>query len=378
MNYWIDLFTGKTWEEFRAHGSKTTGFRQRMKSFQKRILPGDIFLCYLIGVMRWVGALKNEGISEDRSRIWAEDEFPVRFDVEPIIELDAENGVPMDLLAGKVAFFQGNKDKGKFKGFVRMSPNLFKRKEDGDLICDLLIKAKESPVYRELDPKNVQKRPTYLLKRKGKPPKTVLIPGLLREESLQIKEEQGDPKTETLHTQIQYELLELGASMGLDVWVARNDRSKMCNGKYLGDNPKMLKVLPRLTSDDGANKTIELIDVLWLKNKAIKAAFEIECTTSVYSGLLRMADLISLQPNLQIDFFLVAPEERRSKVEQEICRPAFTLFDKSLNEACGFISTELLMKKTAALRDIKIAGSLKDNFLKSIAEYFLRSDQQKT
>lgn len=374
MNYWIDLFTGKTWEEFRKHGSKTTGFRQRMKSFQKRVQPGDIFLCYLTGAMRWVGALKNKGTSDDKTRIWSVDEFPVRFDVEPLVELEPENGIPMNFLAGKVAFFKEEKDRGKFKGFVRMSPNLFKEKEDGNFILSLLEKAKDNPVRLELDPKKMQKRPTYLVKRKGKPEKTVSIPSSIMEEPLSLKDEPADLKKETLHTQIQFELLELGASMGLDVWVARNDRSKICNGKSLGQNSRMLEKLPPLTSNDAANKTIELIDVLWLKNKAVKAAFEIECTTSIYSGLLRMADLLSLQPNIQIDFFLVAPEERRVKVEQEIRRPAFALSERPLNEVCGFISTEVLMKKAALLRDIKIAGSLKDNFLKSIAEYFSKTD----
>lgn len=374
MNYWIDLFTGKTWEEFRKHGSKTTGFRQRMKSFQKRVQPGDIFLCYLTGVMRWVGALKNKGTSDDKTRIWSVDEFPVRFDVEPLVELEPENGIPMNFLAGKVAFFRDEKDRGKFKGFVRMSPNLFKEKEDGNFILSLLEKAKDNPVRHELDPKKMQKRPTYLVKRKGKPEKTVSIPCSIMEEPLSLRDEPADLKKETLHTQIQFELLELGASMGLDVWVARNDRSKICNGKSLGQNSRMLEKLPQVTTNDAAKKTIELIDVLWLKNNAVIAAFEIECTTSIYSGLLRMADLLSLMPNIKVDFFLVAPKERRVKVEQEIRRPAFALSDKPLNEVCGFISTEVLMKKAASLRDLKLAGSLKDNFIKSIAEYFSRTD----
>ena len=374
MNYWIDLFTGKTWEEFRKHGSKTTGFRQRMKSFQKRVQPGDIFLCYLTGVMRWVGALKNKGTSDDKTRIWSVDEFPVRFDVEPLVELEPENGIPMNFLAGKVAFFRDEKDRGKFKGFVRMSPNLFKEKEDGNFILSLLEKAKDNPVRHELDPKKMQKRPTYLVKRKGKPEKTVSIPCSIMEEPLSLRDEPADLKKETLHTQIQFELLELGASMGLDVWVARNDRSKICNGKSLGQNSRMLEKLPQVTTNDAAKKTIELIDVLWLKNNAVIAAFEIECTTSIYSGLLRMADLLSLMPNIKVDFFLVAPKERRVKVEQEIRRPAFALSDKPLNEVCGFISTEVLMKKAASLRDLKLAGSLKDNFIKSIAEYFSKTD----
>ena len=50
------------------------------------------------------------------------------------------------------------------------------------------------------------------------------------------------------------------------------------------------------------------------------AAFEIESTTSIYSGLLRMSDLIAMQPNLNIPLYLVAPNERRQKVFAEVNR----------------------------------------------------------
>jgi hypothetical protein len=53
--------------------------------------------------------------------------------------------------------------------------------------------------------------------------------------------------------------------------------------------------------------------VLWLQGNAIQAAFEIESTTSIFSGLLRMADLIAMHPNLKIPLYIVAPAERRSK-----------------------------------------------------------------
>jgi len=66
-----------------------------------------------------------------------------------------------------------------------------------------------------------------------------------------------------------------------------------------------------------------LIDVLWLQGEAKVAAFEVEHTTTIYSGLLRMADLVSMQPNLKLDLFIVAPDERREKVFYEINRPAF-------------------------------------------------------
>ena len=41
----------------------------------------------------------------------------------------------------------------------------------------------------------------------------------------------------------------------------------------------------------------------WLKGNAVVAAFEIESTTSIYSGLLRMSDLIAMQPNLNIPLY---------------------------------------------------------------------------
>jgi hypothetical protein len=66
-------------------------------------------------------------------------------------------------------------------------------------------------------------------------------------------------------------LLTLGAEMGLDVWVARNDRSRIYNGKALGNLPGMVQELPT-QFNDATQRTIELIDVLWLKGNSILSA----------------------------------------------------------------------------------------------------------
>ena len=50
MNYWLDLFTGTTWDEFQNAGSRINGFNARMRSSVNRIEKGDILLCYLTGV----------------------------------------------------------------------------------------------------------------------------------------------------------------------------------------------------------------------------------------------------------------------------------------------------------------------------------------
>ena len=90
MNYCLDLFSGNTWKEFREAGARVTGFSQRMRRIQTKVKKGDIFLCYLTGVMRWVGALEVVGKSKDQRRIWKDAEFPVRFEVRPLVMLDPE------------------------------------------------------------------------------------------------------------------------------------------------------------------------------------------------------------------------------------------------------------------------------------------------
>jgi hypothetical protein len=66
--------------------------------------------------------------------------------------------------------------------------------------------------------------------------------------------------------------------------------------------------------------------------EVIVRAFEVEHTTSVYSGILRMADLLALPPNMDIKLHIVAPEVKRDKVFQEIRRPVFSLLEKALSQ----------------------------------------------
>ena len=75
VTYWLDLFTGTTWDEFRRAGGNITGFREKQRARSSKVKPGDIFLCYLTGVMRWVGALEVIGPSDDSRPIWSLD-FP--------------------------------------------------------------------------------------------------------------------------------------------------------------------------------------------------------------------------------------------------------------------------------------------------------------
>ena len=373
MKYWLDLFTGTTWREFREAGASVSGFSAGRKSVAQRVQQGDLLLCYPTGVMRWVGALEVTDRSTDTRRIWKDPEFPVRFNVKPLVMLEAEYGVPMERLQGRVSFFATAKDKGKFRGFVRGSPNLFKDSKDADLILSLIREAEQRPVSRPVDPKKLARKPLYRVEPKRGATKQVTLVSVPEPEETSVVSaaqtpESVEPAT-TRHTEIQHRLLSLGAELGLEVWVARNDRSKKWNGVALGSLPKMLDRLPT-QFNEATTRTIELIDVLWLSGNSIVAAFEVECTTSVYSGLLRMSDLLALQPNLTINLFLVAPDERRDKVEQELLRPTFSLRETPLPKICGFLPFTTLCEKLDGIKKLGLSESLKPSFLKTTAEFF--------
>jgi hypothetical protein len=107
-----------------------------------------------------------------------------------------------------------------------------------------------------------------------------------------------------------------------------------------GQNGKenFLSKLP-LNADDNTIETVERIDVLWVRGRTIARAFEVEDKTAVYSGILRMADLIALQPQFQIKLHIVAPEDRKEKVQREILRPVFAYMEGGpLAKICTYLS----------------------------------------
>lgn len=135
---------------------------------------------------------------------------------------------------------------------------------------------------------------------------------------------------------IQALLGDIGAKLRFKIWIPRSDRSNVLQCSP-GLASSLLETLP-LNYIDAALKTIEQIDVIWIRGLAIGRAFEVEHTTAIYSGLLRMADLISLQPNIDIRLHIVAQDEKHDKVMREIIRPTFRNFERPLHQRCSFLS----------------------------------------
>ena len=84
MRYWLNLYTGTTWKEFQAAGATVSGFSYRMRGTVAKMQPGDLLLCYLTHVMRWVGALEVVGPSKDSRKIWSDGEYPARVKCETV------------------------------------------------------------------------------------------------------------------------------------------------------------------------------------------------------------------------------------------------------------------------------------------------------
>lgn len=132
-----------------------------------------------------------------------------------------------------------------------------------------------------------------------------------------------EQKAESEHTQIQYLLIKIGRALGYEVYVARNDRHRSYNGHSFA----LLTVpdLPPLGWPQDVLDTVRLIDVIWLRpgTREIVSAFEVEKSTSIYSGILRMEDLARSIPGCTCTFYLVAPDHREKEVLAQLTRPAF-------------------------------------------------------
>lgn len=179
------------------------------------------------------------------------------------------------------------------------------------------------------------------------------------------EEEQTDVDPESIREsmQIQALLAKIGTEMGFTIWLPKADRSRVLKA-WQAQPGELIDELP-LGYDHTTIATIEQIDVLWLRRRSIVRAFEVEHTTSIYSGLLRMADLVAMQPNINIKLHIVAPVERREKVMKEIKRPVFALLENgALSEICTYLSFDTVRE----LSELKHLSRMSDEVVEDYEE----------
>jgi type II restriction enzyme len=152
------------------------------------------------------------------------------------------------------------------------------------------------------------------------------LEGLRQRRHEQVQDDLAQDQT---HTQMQYLLCRIGSALGYEVCVASNDRSRSFNGKYLSQ--LCLPCMPSLGLAQEVAGTIELIDVLWLEKEThrIVSAFEVEKSTSIYSGILRLSDLALALPDHETKLCLVVPDVREKEVIAQLKRPSFVAANRT-------------------------------------------------
>ena len=132
MTYWIDVFTPKSWEEFKKAGASTTGFPERRWGVSQRIETGDVLVCYMTKQHRWFAALEvTSKAFRDSTPIWTDDVYPVRLKVRPLVVIEPPSkGIPTRDTFSELRLFSGLT---KWGSALRTAPRVLD-KQDGDLL----------------------------------------------------------------------------------------------------------------------------------------------------------------------------------------------------------------------------------------------------
>ena len=173
------------------------------------------------------------------------------------------------------------------------------------------------------------------------------------------KEVESEQQEEDLHTEMQFRLLTVGKALGYDVISASNDRSKSHNGKNFSFIS--LPNFPKMEINKDTYNTIALIDIVWFEkgtNKPI-CAFEVEKSTSIYSGILRLTDLSYSFAESEQHLYIVLPNNREKEVVMQLSRPSikssqtkiqYILFSdlrEHCDALCKFGESHNILKKIA-------------------------------
>ncbi|CAG0928837.1 hypothetical protein TFLX_01086 [Thermoflexales bacterium] len=143
---------------------------------------------------------------------------------------------------------------------------------------------------------------------------------------------QYGPIPDFTHSQIQTLLGSIGTIKGYDVWIPHNDRSKL--GWASANEFACCDTLPH--GYESVGHILQEIDVIWIERGSthLRALFEVEHSTPIYSGLLRFNDIHLVVPNLHPRYSIVANDARRAAFVRQINRPTFRA--SGLDDLCTF------------------------------------------
>lgn len=163
-------------------------------------------------------------------------------------------------------------------------------------------------------------------------------------ESGEESDEERNPDLISDHVRMQWMLARLGRAAGEQVWSPPPDQTRI-RKLYQFDEFET-----QFTSGiDLPHSYVENIDVVWKQEFRIGAAYEIENSTAIYSGLLRFADLNVITPNTTYPMFVVAPSHRKNLLYRQLGRLAFK--ELKLHRKVRFLSYEAVDEVAEFFKD---------------------------
>ncbi len=132
------------------------------------------------------------------------------------------------------------------------------------------------------------------------------------------------------HTTVIAMLAEIGIASGFKIWIGRNEQSHELSSpliKRTGPLRQYVDVKDILSIGRiHDHATVSDMDILWIKDDTIQMAFEVECTTSMTSALLRGSNI---EGGIKKAMFF--PAEREKQFERKMKSPMFEERFKSDN-----------------------------------------------
>ncbi len=273
----------------------------------EKMTPGDVVLIYNNGRIRFAGEIAAKVRNKELARyFWREDDTGSTWELMYFIVNEERTDVPIEKLNPLFGYQPNYRPQG-FSMINEEAVSNFAQSY-GDILG--------------------------VLKTLERGEELIHIP--TRNATISAHIDEHIERVPTAHDEMQWRLIRLGQLAKCDVWVPKNDQPKHYEGHQFRDF-----VLPEFHKTMDVPRSIENIDVVWKFGPySIKSAFEIEHSTSIYSGILRLSDLRAEAPNSNYPLFIVASEERKRRVFDELRRPTFSGPCLRLNEVIRFLGYE--------------------------------------
>jgi len=167
-----------------------------------------------------------------------------------------------------------------------------------------------------------------------------------------LKPEYNREAITRIHTRMIAILAEVGKAQGYEIWIGRREQSDPLAEAFAGREGELRQYLTRSSLVgliNGQNiEEVEWIDAIWLEGNIVRAAFEIESTTSMTEALKRGSNIEAGVPK-----YLVLPQEREDQLLRKLRSPLFSeYFEKDSWKCLFFEALERAYQKEKAALDI--------------------------